>query len=368
MVSNHSLQQVLPVHSHALDGRRGKQISGISQRGTQPLAPVVNVQIQVEMCGMTVPGQPFDVQFARRLLREALTAGGLEVEHYLEQWVQAQAALRLQRLHQLFERQVLMGLCVQCPLPDLTQQLGNARLPIDIGLEHLGVDEEAYKPLGFSAVAVGDRHADADVLLATVAMQQRLERSEQQHEQRHAFALSQGVQISNQRGRQFYKQTRAAMALLRRTQEVERQFEHRLLTAQQVAPVVELTRFLASLHPITLPYGVIGVLDRQRRQLQIPALAERAVQLHQFLDHDLHRPPIGDDMVLHQHQYMVIRGEAQQINTQQRFLLQVERTGNLRFHGGLEVRLQHVAAGDCNRRRLTYNLYSSVVFLAHQRT
>ncbi|KAA8550947.1 hypothetical protein FX984_06371 [Pseudomonas marginalis] len=156
------------------------------------------------------------------------------------------------------------------------------------------------------------------------------------------------------------------MALLRRALEVERQLKHGLFTCQQIKPVGELALFLASIHPVALPYGVIGILNRQCRQLQVLTLAERTIQLHQFIDHDVHRPTIGNDMVLYQHQYMVFISDAQQLNTQQRALLQVERERYLSLHGGLEVSLQHVATGDGDRCRLSHDLHGAVVFLAQQ--
>ena len=104
---------------------------------------------------------------------------GLVVEHHLEQWVVAQAALGLQRHHQLFERQVLMGLGLQGAAFGLLQQLGKAHLPVKVSLEYLGVDEEADQPLGFDTVTVGVRHANADIRLPAVAIQQGLERRQQ---------------------------------------------------------------------------------------------------------------------------------------------------------------------------------------------
>ena len=100
------------------------------------------------------------------------------------------------------------------------------------------------------------------------------------------------------------------MARYRRALIIERQLQHRLLTAQQLAPVAQLTRLLARLHPLALPHRVIGILNRQRRQLQALALTASAIELHQLVDHHLHRPAIGNDVVLYQHQHMLIFGQA----------------------------------------------------------
>src|SRR5450830_1551111 len=230
------------------------------------------------------------------------------VERNLEQWAQTKAALRLQSLDQLFERQVLVRLCLQRTLFDLGQQLADGGVPIDLGLEHLGVDEEAEQALGFHAVAVGDRHADADILLAAVAVQQDLIRRQQQHEQRHAFALGQGLESVKQRRRQRDIQARTAMGRHGRALVIERQFQHGLLATEHCTPIRELAGLLPGFHPTALPQRIVDVMDRQRRQLQGLALAVGGVELHQLVDHHLHRPAIGDDVVLHQHQYMRISG------------------------------------------------------------
>ncbi len=257
-----------------------------------------------------------------------------------------------------------MGLGLQRPLLDLLQQAANSGLPIDIGLEHLGVDEETNQTLGFHTVAVGNRHANANVLLATVAVQQNLERGQQQHEQRYTFALGQGFEVDHQRRGYFYVRTRAAMALLRRALIIERQLQHRLLTAQQLAPVAQLTRLLARLHPLALPHCVIGILNRQWRQSHLLALAKGGVDLHQFLDHHLHRPTVGDDMVLHQHQYVIILGQAQQIHAQQRPLLQIEGQGDFRFHTRLQISFLDITVTDDHRRRLAHDLHGAIAAVA----
>ncbi|KAA8551402.1 hypothetical protein FX984_06136 [Pseudomonas marginalis] len=174
----------------------------------------------------------------------------------------AEAAFRLQRFYQLFERQVLMGLGFQGTLLDLGQQLLEGHLPVQVGLEHLGVDEEANQTLGFQAIAVGDRHPDTDLGLAAVAVQQRLERRQQKHEQSHVLALGKCLELGHQGVVQMYPPTRTAMALHRRARVVQGQFQHRVFGAQACTPVIELALFLPGRHPIALPHGIVGVLDR----------------------------------------------------------------------------------------------------------
>ncbi len=75
---------------------------------------------------------------------------------------------------------------------------------------------------------------------------------------------------------------------------------------------------------VRLEHRVVRVLDRQGRQHHVEPLAVAGIELDQFLDHHLHRPTIGHDVVLDQHQYMVVFGQLQQVHPQQRPPFQVE--------------------------------------------
>ncbi|CRM36732.1 hypothetical protein [Pseudomonas sp. 44 R 15] len=363
-VGDHALQQVLPVARHALHGAGFEQVLGITQGGPDAFGGLLNVQVEVEMRGLALPFQPLDQQVRQVLLDLGLADVGLVVEHHLEQRIVAQAAFRLQGFHQLFERQVLMGLGLKRALPGLLQQLLDAHLAVQVRLEDLGIDEEADQPLGFAAVAVGDGHADADFFLAAVAVQQGLERRQQQHEQGHALLPGQGLEMLAQLGVQLESQACAAMALHGGTRVVERQLQHTLLAAEHFAPVRQLTVLLARLHPIALPHGIVGILDRQRRQLHFLALAVARIELHQFFDHHLHRPAIGDDVVLHQHQHMLISSHAQQRHTQQRAVFQVERLRDLRLDLRLEFSLVDIGVSDLQRRRWRDHLHCTLMLLA----
>ncbi|RMO71389.1 hypothetical protein ALQ35_05737 [Pseudomonas fluorescens] len=336
-VGNHALQQVLPMPGHTAHSVGFKQVLGIPQGGPDALGGFLNIQVQVEMRGLALPVQPFDPQLRQLMLNLGLAHIGLVVEHHLEQRVVAQAALRLQRFHQLLERQVLVSLRIQGALARVLQQLRDAHLAMQVSLEHLGVNEKADQALGLAAIAVGNRHADADLFLATVAVQQGLERCQQQHEQRHALLLGQRLEVAGQWRCQLDRQARATVALHRWAWVVEWQLQHALLTAQHLAPIRQLTGFLARVHPVALPHRVVGVLDRQFRQLHALPLAVSSVKLHQLLHHQLHRPTIGHDVMLNQHQHMLVIRQTQQGHTQQRPLLQFKRLGDFSFDARLEV-------------------------------
>ncbi|KIR14081.1 hypothetical protein PFLU3_56940 [Pseudomonas fluorescens] len=181
----------------------------------------------------------------------------------------AEAALWLQRLHQLFERQVLMGLGIQCMLLDLLQQLFDPQLRAELGFHDLRVDEEADQPLGLDAVAVGDGHADTDIVLAAVAVQKSLERCQQQHERRDAEARGQLLHRVAQARRQGERQVGATVALFRRAWAIRRQLQYAVFSGQLSCPVGQLALTLAGVHPLALPGGIVGILDGQVGQADV---------------------------------------------------------------------------------------------------
>ncbi|MNM91894.1 hypothetical protein D3C81_1042050 [compost metagenome] len=126
---------------------------------------------------------------------------------------------------------------------------------------------------------------------------------------------------------------RAALAWRGRALEVQRQAQHGLLVAQLCLPVSQLTLCLTGFEPGALPDRVVGVLDRQRRQLGLPPFSQGGVQLDEFLYQHIARPAIGDDVVHAQRQHVVIGGHAQQGHPQQRAAQQVERLLEGGVHG-----------------------------------
>ncbi|SYX93222.1 hypothetical protein CCOS865_05516 [Pseudomonas reidholzensis] len=124
----------------------------------------------------------------------------------------AEVTLHLQRLDQLLEWQVLMGLRAQRPLFDLLQQTAEGHLRIELGAQHLSIDEEADQTCCFDPVAVSDRHPDTDIRLPRVAVQQGLEARQQDHERGQALLLSQLLQAIDQVLSQADRQPSAVVA------------------------------------------------------------------------------------------------------------------------------------------------------------
>ncbi|MCY1228599.1 hypothetical protein D9M72_409230 [compost metagenome] len=112
---------------------------------------------------------------------------------------------------------------------------------------------------------------------------------------------------------------------LRRTRAVGGQLQQRLLTAEPLGPIGELTFALARFEPVALPGRVVGVLQGGRgRHVGGVPVAMGLVQRAEVVDQQLHRPAVGHDVVHHQHQQVRGFAGAQQAHAQQRAVRQVE--------------------------------------------
>ncbi len=176
------------------------------------------------------------------------------------------------------------------------------------------------------------------------------------------------LQAIDQRRLKLDCQPRTGMALHHGPWPIGWQLQNRLLITQLLLPVIQLPGLLASLHPGPLPQCVVGVLQVQRGQAHLTALTVALVKAHQFIDHDRHRPAIGDDVMLGQNQHMLVGVQVQQTDPQQRPLLQIERALHFLLHAGFKG----LAAGHRLDRQgqgawRMNNLYGMLALLAEGR-
>ncbi len=74
-----------------------------------------------------------------------------------------------------------------------------------------------------------------------------------------------------------------------------------------------------------LPNREIGVAYRQARQRRFAALAKAVVQLGKFVEQNIQRPFVGDDVVQHPDQNMALARQLKQRHPHQRPVNQIER-------------------------------------------
>ena len=92
-------------------------------------------------------------------------------------------------LDELFERHVLMCVGFQSDGAHAPHEFAKGRIARKICAQRQRIDEESDESFKLHAVAIRNRRPDDDIGLLRVAREQRFEGCEQQHEERHAFAL-----------------------------------------------------------------------------------------------------------------------------------------------------------------------------------
>ncbi|OEZ49788.1 hypothetical protein DUGA6_62600 [Duganella sp. HH105] len=293
-VGHDRFQQAREVPRHAVDGRRVEQISVVFEYPLQTALGLAQIQCQIEFGGCMLRHHFLHGQAVQghRLLRHVL-----QHQHHLEQRRMAGMALRLEYLHQLFERHILMRVSVQCGAAHLLQQLRETFAGIHPGPQHQRIGEEADQLLGLQPVAVGDRRTDADIVLSGVARQQHVEGRRQRHEQRALAIPGQRLEACDQLAGQADPQRCAAVALIKRAWTVRRQRQQGRRAAQLLLPVGQALLQEITAEPLALPLHEVGVLNRQRRQRIGPAGNEGAVELSDLVDKYTHRPSIRYDVV-----------------------------------------------------------------------
>ncbi len=302
-ISEQRLQQVQPVLGHLRDARFVEQIGAVGQAATQTVVQFGDFQIEVELGSSRIVDQVLDSH--ARQFAALLELPALHVAHHLKQRVVGCAAWRLQGFDQMIERQVLMRLAFDHRVANLFEQLGDAHLPVKLHAQHLGIEKRADQPFAFRTNAVGHRRADAQVVLAAVAVEQYRQGGGHGHEQGQAVARIECTNFRGQVGVQVEAIQFALMALHRRTRPVRRQLQQWMRVAQLRGPVIELALAFAGFHPLPLPDAVIQIVNRQWFQRRKSSLEEGLVKLSQFAGENVHRPAFGDDVVQGQDEVML---------------------------------------------------------------
>ncbi|OEZ49779.1 hypothetical protein DUGA6_62640 [Duganella sp. HH105] len=342
-VGHDGLHQPGEMRRHARHRRRLEQIGVVADAAVQASGVLRERERQVELglyalAAHGLQGQPRQ--------RERVHRRVLQRQHYLEQRRMAGVALRLEYIDQLLERHVLVRVRVQRVAAHLVDQLQEAGAVIDLGAQHQRVDEEADQPFRLRAVAVGDRRADADVVLSGVTRQQHIEGCRQRHEQGALHTAAQVIEASRSGGRQCERLRRAAMALMGRTRTVCRQRQQSRCARQVTMPVIELLLQHVSAEPLALPVCEVGVLDRQFRQRRWLLLHVGAVQRGHLVHKNADGPAVGDN-VMHRQQHDVLRvAQTQQARADQWAGGQVERCLRLVLYQplrlGIALRMRQV--------------------------
>ncbi len=137
--------------------------------------------------------------------------------------------------------------------------------------------------------------------------------------------LAEGFEPRAEVGFQPDGQQGAGIVLLRRPRPVAGQFQQGGRAHESLLPVSRLGVQLFAFDPAPLPDGIVGVLDRQRRQGVAFATAVARVEAAQFVDQHAHGPAVGNDMMQGDQQHVFVGRQPDQAASRQRAPGQIER-------------------------------------------
>ena len=208
-------------------------------------------------------------------------------------------------LDQPLERRVLVRVGFQRGFLHPREQLEEGRIAGQVGAEDQGIDEGPHQALGLEPGSVCDRRADRDVLLPGIPSQHELEAREQRHERRDAVPDAEPLQRVDGRQRQVVGDAAASAGREPRRRDIGRQ-RHGLQAVETSPPERHLGRENRHLRLGPLPGGVVGVFQRQRGQLGLPALEQPRVGMSHLAQQDAVGPVVADHMVDHPQQHVLV--------------------------------------------------------------
>ncbi|MNL13176.1 hypothetical protein D3C87_1340780 [compost metagenome] len=217
----------------------------------------------------------------------------------------------------------------QILLPALLQIVDKAGLAAKLSAQHQGIDEEAHQRLYLVALAVRERRAYDDFLLAALAHHQQGKQGMQADEVGGVVALAQPLEALPQGVVYGGEDQLAAAGLMGRARLVQRQTVHLGAATEPVDPErLELGVVIQKARRIE-PAGIVDVGERQLVQLQRLAVLMGQKGAFQVGKHVLDRPAVRDDVVLGDQQHVLAAAEANEVHPAQVPLGQGEGAPNL---------------------------------------
>ncbi len=241
----------------------------------------------------------------------------LVLHHHLEQRIAARVATRVERAHQLVEGDAPVFVRRGAALADPVQQGREVRVSGEVQAQRHGVEEQAHMVLGAGGTR-GDRGTDHHVPLPAEPAEDRTDRAGQRHEEGGALPGRERPQPAGQFGVEGVREARARSRPDRRTGPVGGQGQLRC-AAESPPPEVERR----------------GIRHGGRRRFgQRPRFGQGtrcgtsappgAVVRGQVADQDGRGRRVEDDVVRHEEEQVVVRGQPEQAGRDQRARGEVE--------------------------------------------
>ncbi len=245
---------------------------------------------------------------------------GEEAERDARERIVAQAPIGPPRLDDLGEGDVLAEDAAQDLLVDALGERAKRHPVGHLGAQDDHVGEVADDRVRREALAAGDGDQHHDVALAGPPRQEDVEPGQEAREERHVGLGRDRAQAGHHRRGDVDDRQIAAVAAHRRPRPVRRELA-RGRAREARGPVVELPRERRRLQPAALGLDVGAVRVGRRRQ------GQRAVEGPDLAPEDAQRRAVGDDVIHHHHQRVILRGEPVETDAEQGPPREVERGG-----------------------------------------
>ncbi len=202
--------------------------------------------------------------------RQLLAGGHLRPEVDLEQGVVARVAARRNGLNHLFEGQFLVRVGAGGGVANPMQQFAEARVATKAQAQREGVGEEPDHRLQLDPRAVGDRAADDDVVGSGAPIENRRERGEGGDVEGRSLGAGELDQLISELSVERQSPVRSEVALNRWPRPIGRKAQQLRCALELAPPVIDQLVKVRPREMRFLPERVIGVLDRDLRELDCP--------------------------------------------------------------------------------------------------
>ncbi|GAQ58681.1 hypothetical protein a10_08573 [Streptomyces acidiscabies] len=309
-----------------------EQVGRVLDRADQPVRPpVLGVPLGEAEREVTAggPGRDGLVAEGESGERELARGGVLEGQHHLEQGVVGEGAGRVDDLHEVLERHVLVGVGGQGGLPDPAEEFGECRVAGRVGAQDKGVDEEPDQVVEGLVGAPGDGAADRHVLAGAEPGEECGETGLQHHEHAGAVVGAQLAELAVEFGIHVQRELGATLGRGGGAGTVGGQRGLIRDARQCPLPVGELSgeaavRVVGVAEQVLLPERVVGVLDREFGPIRRLAPAASGVRARQVAGERAHGPAVARDVVDDDQQDVRLGAEPEQVGAQGQFVGEVE--------------------------------------------
>src|ERR1044072_2236737 len=148
----HRLQYSLVEFEHAIDRAGVEEVSLVVRRALQALRGLGEVKQQIVFRGSGLRFKRRESEAWQRQRRpRRVLKNQLDVEQH-----RIAVTLRVERLHQLVKRQILMRIRFMTDFAYTSQQIAERRIPGKIRTQHQLIDKETNQPLSLTSIPIRD--------------------------------------------------------------------------------------------------------------------------------------------------------------------------------------------------------------------